>query len=77
MKMQFNGMNAGAVPGAVWHKSARSNAAGNCVEVARLEDGDIAVRNSRFPSGPALIYTSAEIRAFLLGVKDGDFDFAL
>ncbi|MFJ4963415.1 hypothetical protein EES43_00205 [Streptomyces sp. ADI96-02] len=77
MKMQLNGMSAAAIPGAAWHKSARSNAAGNCVEVARLEDGEIAVRNSRFPEGPALIYTAAEMAAFLRGVKDGDFDFAL
>jgi hypothetical protein len=32
------------------------------------------VRNSRFPSGPALVYTRAEIAAFLAGAKDGEFD---
>jgi hypothetical protein len=36
--------------------------------------GAIAVRNSRHPSGPALIYTRAEITAFLTGVKNGEFD---
>jgi hypothetical protein len=30
--------------------------------------------NSRHPSGPALVYTRAEISAFLAGVKDGEFD---
>jgi hypothetical protein len=39
-----------------------------------LPDGGVAVRNSRLPSGPALVYTGAEIRAFLSGVKDGEFD---
>ncbi len=43
--------------------------------MAGLPDGTgIAVRNSRFPDGPALIYTHEEITAFLLGVRDGDFD---
>jgi hypothetical protein len=57
-----------------WCKSSWSNPSGNCVEVATLADGEIAVRNSRHPSGPALVYTRAEISAFLAGVKDGEFD---
>jgi hypothetical protein len=32
------------------------------------------VRNSRYPSGPALIFTAAEWDAFIGGVADGDFD---
>ena len=32
------------------------------------------MRNSRHPGGPALIYTHAEIEAFIAGAKDGDFD---
>jgi len=39
-----------------------------------MADGAIAVRNSRHPSGPALIYTRAEIEAFLAGAKNGEFD---
>jgi hypothetical protein len=60
-----------------WGKSARSSAQGNCVETARLADGEVAMRNSRHPSGPALIFSQAEARAFLEGVKDGDFDHLL
>ena len=46
---------------------------GNCVEVAALPDGAVAVRNFRHPSGPALVYTRAEIAAFLAGVRHGEF----
>ena len=42
-----------------------------------LPGGEIAFRNSRFPSGPALVYTQAEIAAFLAGAKDGEFDHVL
>lgn len=57
-----------------WTKSRHSNAEGNCVEVASLAQGGVAMRNSRDPHGPALVYTSAEVAAFLAGVKDGEFD---
>lgn len=57
-----------------WTKSRHSNAEGNCVEVAPLAEGGVAMRNSRDPHGPALVYTSAEVAAFLAGVKDGEFD---
>ncbi|MEV4255825.1 DUF397 domain-containing protein [Spirillospora sp. NPDC049652] len=60
-----------------WHKSRRSNPNGNCVELAELPTGDIAVRNSRYPEGPILVYTRAEVEAFVGGAKDGDFDHML
>ncbi|MBY8888344.1 DUF397 domain-containing protein [Streptomyces sp. PTM05] len=74
MRRTYNGMAATELQGVVWCKSRRSNSQGTCVELAKLPDGDVAVRNSRFPEGPALIYTRAEIEALLLGVKDGEFD---
>jgi hypothetical protein len=68
----FNGMQASLVPAVAWRKSSYSNPSGNCVEAALLAQG-VAVRNSRFPGGPALVFTEAEWAAFLLGVKEGDF----
>ncbi|MER5744243.1 DUF397 domain-containing protein [Streptomyces sp. NPDC059913] len=69
-----NGMAATELRGVVWQKSRHSNSQGSCVEFAKLPDGDVAMRNSRHPDGPALVYTPAEIEALLLGVKDGEFD---
>ena len=69
-----NGVPADQLVSAHWRKSTASNPSGSCVEVAEMADGAIAVRNSRHPSGPALIYTRAEIEAFLAGAKNGEFD---
>ena len=70
----MNGISASQLPMARWRKSRASNPSGCCVEVAELADGAIAVRNSRHPAGPALVYTRAEVAAFLTGVKNGEFD---
>jgi Domain of unknown function (DUF397) len=70
----YNGMPAGELGDVRWVKSRHSNPNGACVEVAALPNGEIAMRNSRFPVGPVLLYTQAEITAFLAGAKDGEFD---
>lgn len=57
---------------ALWTKSSHSNVDA-CVEVAFL-DGQIAVRNSRDQMGPSLLFNSTEWKAFLNGVRDGEFD---
>jgi len=74
MDKAYNGIPAGQLS-ISWQKSGRSNPSGNCVEMAALPEGQgIAVRNSRDPEGPALVYTMNEMIAFIDGAKDGDFD---
>jgi hypothetical protein len=74
MSIISNGMPAGGLAGVRWVKSRRSGpTGGNCVEVAFLPAGDVAMRNSRHPDGPALIFTRAEWDAFLGGAGDGEF----
>ncbi|GAA1013846.1 hypothetical protein Aple_085400 [Acrocarpospora pleiomorpha] len=57
----------------VWQKSSFSTN-GNCVEVARLDGGNIGVRDSKDPHGHALVFTPSEWDAFVRGVKGAEFD---
>jgi hypothetical protein len=66
-----SGIPAGSLRAAHWRKAARSNPSGSCVELAELPDGQIAMRNSRNPSGPALIFSRTAIAAFLATAKKG------
>ena len=57
---------------AAWRKSSYSSPSGNCVEAATLTGG-VALRDSRFPDGPALVIAGAGWDTFLRGVKAGCF----
>jgi hypothetical protein len=56
--------------GAEWLSSSQGT---GDVQIAFV-DGYIAMRDGRNPDGPALIFTPAEWRAFVLGARDGEFD---
>jgi hypothetical protein len=55
-------------PPARWHKSSHSSANGQCVEVAPVA-GAVAVRDSKNPAGPVLIFTRQAWAAFVEDVK--------
>jgi Domain of unknown function (DUF397) len=69
-----------------WRESGQSTGGTESVEVTITEDAAavsehkadagrlILMRDSKNPEGPALAFTEAEWRAFIAGVKDGEFD---
>ncbi|MGW0776425.1 DUF397 domain-containing protein [Streptomyces sp. NPDC054802] len=75
MNRIYNGMPAAELGETGWHKPWSGGNGGNCVETMKLADGRVAVRQSADPDGPALIYTSGEIKAFIEGAKSGKADF--
>ena len=73
----YNGMPATDLGPDGWHKPWSGGNGGNCIEAMKLADGRVAVRQSADPGGPALIYTTNEIAAFIQGAKSGQADFLL
>ncbi len=59
---------------AEWRKATASADVGQCVEVATNLPGVVAVRDSKAPDGPALVFTHQEWKAFLHGAGRGEFD---
>ncbi|WP_228001127.1 DUF397 domain-containing protein [Nocardia australiensis] len=58
---------------AKWFKSSYSGSGSQCVEVAWLEESMIGVRDSKNPTGPALMFTPGEWDAFTASVLGGEF----
>ena len=56
---------------AAWFKSRRSTHNGNCVEVAFLDAGAVAVRDSKDPHGPVLTLGAGVWRELVADVKAG------
>ncbi len=59
---------------ALWRKSTYSNNGGDCVEVAEDLAGVVAVRDSKDPDGPKLIFAPVQWHAFTAAVKARAFD---
>lgn len=62
------------IGGMVLKESRRSASNGACVAVAQLDDGTIVVGDTKKPWQKVLRFTPVEWEAFILGVKDGEFD---
>ncbi|MEU9793694.1 DUF397 domain-containing protein [Streptomyces sparsogenes] len=73
----YNGMPAKHLGAEGWRKPWSGPNGGACVEVMKLSDGRVALRQSTDPDGPALIYTPLEIEKFIQGAKAGAADFLL
>jgi hypothetical protein len=66
-------ISAAAIEGAVWTKSSYSGGGqSQCIETAPLATG-IAVRDSKNPTGPVLVFPAGAWRAFLTAVNEDAF----
>lgn len=65
---------ADSLRGSAWRKSSYSGAVGNCVELSHLDDGNVAVRNSRNPHGPALVWSRTGVSELVAAVRTGEVD---
>ncbi len=65
-------MNTERLAGATWFKSSRSNGQGACVEVAFLEGGQVAMRDSKASNGSTLVFPTGSWGAFVGGADDGN-----
>lgn len=64
-------VSGGEPPAVAWRRSSHSTAANNCVETARLGSGRMAVRDSKDPLGPVLLFAPAAWADFVQAVSAG------
>lgn len=57
---------------AQWLTSSLSSGGTNCVQVAFLDQGLVALRDSKNPHKPAHLFTNAEYDAFTGGITRGE-----
>lgn len=66
--------NSPDLEAAIWRKSSYSNGGdANCVEVAEGVPAIVPVRDSKDPSGPALVFSADGWFSFVSAVRRGDF----
>jgi Domain of unknown function (DUF397) len=73
-KSSYSGTNGGACieVAEVWRKSSYSGSnGGDCVEVAAALPDAVAVRDSKDPDGPKLIFTPQDWAAFTGAIRAG------
>jgi hypothetical protein len=75
VRKAHNGILASQLTCADWTSGGHRGGVGAAgPQLAALPGGSVALRDAQDPDGPALVYTYAEIEAFIAGVKDGEFD---
>ncbi|GLZ00761.1 DUF397 domain-containing protein [Actinoplanes sp. NBRC 103695] len=58
----------------LFRKSSKSTGTGNCVEIGVADDGTVAIRDSKDPTGPVLELTPSAFGQFLVAIRTGVFD---
>nr|WSX72612.1 DUF397 domain-containing protein [Streptomyces sp. NBC_00899]WSX81319.1 DUF397 domain-containing protein [Streptomyces sp. NBC_00899] len=62
--------NSATLAGVAWRRSSHSTAANNCVEAGVLPSGEVAVRDSKDVTGPALLFPPGVWGAFVRALTD-------
>ena len=66
-------MNPEIAPEQAWFKSSYSDGTGqNCIEAARLTPTGIAIRDSKNPTGPALLLPATAWTPFVTQLRETD-----
>ena len=65
-------MNPEIAPESAWFKSSYSDAGQNCIEAAHLTPTRIAIRDSKNPTGPALLLPATAWAPFITHLRETD-----
>jgi hypothetical protein len=60
---------------AAWRKSSFSSGNGECIEIAPLSGGRVAIRDTEAPHKEPYVVRGAVWAAFTAGVRNAEFDF--